>query len=121
MHSTFSRDSRAVYRWVGHSSVVTAASDRSRWQTAPWNPEFASARACDLPVASFPPFIRVIISSQSDPASTKLRLRTLKQAQNTQPMLQSVDGDTPKDGVHWWAHQDLNLEPKDYESSALTN
>ena len=22
---------------------------------------------------------------------------------------------------HWWAHQDLNLGPKDYESSALTN
>ena len=21
----------------------------------------------------------------------------------------------------WWAHQDLNLGPKDYESSALTN
>ena len=21
---------------------------------------------------------------------------------------------------HWWAHQDSNLEPKDYESSALT-
>jgi hypothetical protein len=27
------------------------------------------------------------------------------------------------DGVHkkWWAHQDLNLEPADYESDALTN
>ena len=22
---------------------------------------------------------------------------------------------------YWWAHQDLNLGPKDYESSALTN
>jgi hypothetical protein len=22
--------------------------------------------------------------------------------------------------VQWWAHQDSNLEPKDYESSALT-
>jgi len=22
--------------------------------------------------------------------------------------------------VIWWAHQDSNLEPKDYESSALT-
>jgi hypothetical protein len=22
--------------------------------------------------------------------------------------------------VFWWAHQDSNLEPKDYESSALT-
>ncbi len=21
----------------------------------------------------------------------------------------------------WWAHQDLNLEPTDYESAALTN
>jgi len=21
----------------------------------------------------------------------------------------------------WWAHQDLNLEPADYESDALTN
>ena len=23
--------------------------------------------------------------------------------------------------LFWWAHQDLNLGPKDYESSALTN
>ena len=23
-------------------------------------------------------------------------------------------------GVIWWAHEDSNLEPKDYESSALT-
>ena len=23
--------------------------------------------------------------------------------------------------VNWWAHWDLNPEPKDYESSALTN
>src|SRR5690606_18308638 len=23
-------------------------------------------------------------------------------------------------GLDWWAHQDSNLEPKDYESSALT-
>lgn len=22
--------------------------------------------------------------------------------------------------INWWAHQDSNLEPKDYESSALT-
>ena len=22
--------------------------------------------------------------------------------------------------MEWWAHQDSNLEPKDYESSALT-
>ncbi len=25
------------------------------------------------------------------------------------------------DYIYWWAHQDLNLGPKDYESSALTN
>jgi hypothetical protein len=25
------------------------------------------------------------------------------------------------EGFFWWAHQDLNLGPKDYESSALTN
>lgn len=24
------------------------------------------------------------------------------------------------DSRKWWAHQDSNLEPKDYESSALT-
>jgi hypothetical protein len=24
-------------------------------------------------------------------------------------------------GGFWWAHQDLNLEPTDYESAALTN
>ena len=23
--------------------------------------------------------------------------------------------------LEWWAHQDLNLEPTDYESAALTN
>jgi hypothetical protein len=23
--------------------------------------------------------------------------------------------------LYWWAHQDLNLGPKDYESSALAN
>ena len=23
--------------------------------------------------------------------------------------------------IIWWAHQDLNLEPADYESDALTN
>jgi hypothetical protein len=23
--------------------------------------------------------------------------------------------------LNWWAHQDLNLEPTDYESAALTN
>ncbi len=23
--------------------------------------------------------------------------------------------------LSWWAHQDLNLEPTDYESAALTN
>ena len=29
---------------------------------------------------------------------------------------------TPKQGSEiWWAHQDLNLEPKRYEHSALTN
>jgi len=22
--------------------------------------------------------------------------------------------------IYWWAHEDSNLEPKDYESSALT-
>jgi hypothetical protein len=27
----------------------------------------------------------------------------------------------PTPGRHWWAHQDLNLEPTDYESAALTN
>ena len=26
----------------------------------------------------------------------------------------------PFDATAWWAHQDSNLEPKDYESSALT-
>lgn len=27
---------------------------------------------------------------------------------------------TPAFGREWWAHQDLNLEPTDYESAALT-
>src|SRR5690606_41509157 len=26
----------------------------------------------------------------------------------------------PQETCRWWAHQDSNLEPKDYESSALT-
>ncbi len=28
---------------------------------------------------------------------------------------------TRSDGVLWWAHQDSNLGPSDYESDALTN
>jgi hypothetical protein len=27
----------------------------------------------------------------------------------------------PRKREKWWAHQDLNLEPKRYERSALTN
>lgn len=27
---------------------------------------------------------------------------------------------TPDDPAMWWAHQDSNLEPRDYESRALT-
>jgi hypothetical protein len=30
-------------------------------------------------------------------------------------------GDLKKRAGFWWAHQDLNLEPTDYESAALTN
>ena len=28
---------------------------------------------------------------------------------------------TTSASLHWWAHRDLNPEPKDYESSALTD
>jgi hypothetical protein len=29
-------------------------------------------------------------------------------------------GDTPAAGAGWWAQLDLNQQPEDYESSALT-
>jgi hypothetical protein len=33
----------------------------------------------------------------------------------------SVQVSGHQSGQTWWAHQDLNLEPTDYESAALTN
>ena len=34
---------------------------------------------------------------------------------------QSKNGNNRKQLILWWARQDLNLRPDDYESSALTN
>ncbi len=34
--------------------------------------------------------------------------------------IKKAPGPTPKCLIRWWAHQDSNLEPRDYESPALT-
>src|SRR5208283_5429260 len=43
----------------------------------------------------------------------------LRQTARRQKLCQAGKMNRRKDG--WWAHQDLNLGPTDYESAALTN
>jgi hypothetical protein len=54
------------------------------------------------------------------PTSLALEMKSSlkKPADHRTPAVSSLDKNT---SLYWWAHQDLNLEPTDYESAALTN
>ena len=58
---------------------------------------------------------RIRIAWRLSAPSISERLATSPRGSATQPLLLR-----PRRLLHWWAHQDSNLEPKDYESSALT-
>jgi hypothetical protein len=48
-----------------------------------------------------------------------IRVETLSQSAKALFLSHKCGGS--RSGFLWWAHQDLNLEPTDYESAALTN
>jgi hypothetical protein len=52
-----------------------------------------------------------IATPQAAPAQASMKVSNLGgRKSNSSPVIDC-----------WWAHQDLNLEPTDYESAALTN
>jgi len=70
-------------------------------------------------------------SDSLEPPATLLIFHTPESADDSSSALLSPasfpDSETAgveadfSEGNAWWAHQDLNLEPTDYESAALTN
>ena len=63
--------------------------------------------------------------SQRDSLFCRIQLDTHGHVRTKNPEICGVSGYySDKYGqrwtINWWAHQDSNLEPKDYESSALT-
>ena len=67
-----------------------------------------------------PPAAAVMCSRESDAEAGSDAFRLRQCTENVTRGFRLASDQYATDRFDWWAHQDSNLEPKDYESSALT-